>query len=63
MIKIKIFKISGYHKIRDDGSHIPHCDLLYCYYLFGFLIYSITICGVDRKYIADVIEDKKIEND
>jgi hypothetical protein len=61
MIKIKLYEVSAYHKERVRNL-IPHCDIQYCVYLFGILIHSVLIEGIDRDNLSVMFKNKKIES-
>lgn len=61
MIKIKVFQTNvGWKSISNTTFSIA--DYCYCVYLFGYLIHSVTICGINLKTANMMFKGIKIES-
>lgn len=60
MIKIKIYKLSSGHR-EFYGILQPVADYLYCVYLFGILIHSVTLHDIHNDSVKTIFKNKTIK--
>ncbi len=60
MVKIKVFKsASGYREF--DKSFTPIADYVYCVYLFGFIVHSVTLRDITNDSAKTIFAGIKIK--
>jgi len=60
MIKIKVHP-GTWGRRRYDNISIPICDYTYCVYLFGFLVHTLVIKGIEYDVAEEMFGDKIVE--
>lgn len=61
MIKIKVFQINVGRKTISNKT-FSIADYCYCVYLFGYIIHSVTISGIDFDTAKIMFNGIKIES-
>lgn len=59
MIEIKIYKLSSGHR-KFEKKYQPVADYIYCVYLFGVIIHSVTLHDIHRDSVKTIFGNKEI---